>query len=112
MENTNSPHPVSPSSVSQNTQVPNMSRYARPEANAIIQNVNNFHVAEALPRQTIIPPPQFGYSWIPSDVYNYRPSFNYCYDPYYNPYTNFCPSQYPVYAPGYYNHCFRPNYRY
>ena len=31
MENTQSPHPVSPSAVGQNTNIPNMSRYSLPE---------------------------------------------------------------------------------
>jgi hypothetical protein len=114
MENTQSPHPVSPSAVGQNTNIPNMSRYSLPEGSPVIHNVNNVHIQEldVLPRQAVIPPPQFGYSWIPSDVYNYRPSFNYCYDPYYNPYSNYCPSAYPRYAPRYYNRCYGPNYRY
>lgn len=87
------------------------------ETASMIQNINNVHLPrEVLPRveercQTIIPPPQFGYSWIPSDVYNYRPSFRYEYD---------CPVRpsYPVYAPVYrnfnqpYPYCGNPYYQY
>jgi hypothetical protein len=85
-----------------------------PETAAVIQNINNVHVQREAPHvetrcQTIIPPPQFGYTWIPSDVYNYRPSFRYQYD--YQP-------SYPIYAPVYrsalppYPQCGNPYYQY
>lgn len=83
-----------------------------PETAAVIQNINQVQIQQETPHiekrcQTILPPPQFGYTWIPSDVYNYRPSFRYEYD--------YCSPSYPIYAPVYrapYPQCGNPYYQY